>query len=479
MKKTLIVILFTALISISIVFMTPKKAEAETTQDITPFYGGDLLDSAELYLFQDYTQTPNFENGYLSKKTISSQDVYYSNSVATHFNGWYKDLGMSLIDDYTTEETAYFWFYIPFNDLLARYFQLAIVVSTPFEGDYVLKYKDENPQTILTSGDYSRFLLMSDQGDKYIEWFAYQVYYPDYLTSFRPLTAQLSYEFGYDSGESAGFDSGYNSGYNYGYSIGYDDGVTDATTTGYYDTLNFNQIVQDGNFTSASNWTMAGATITTTGGEATITSTQTSGGNVYASKPHRTAGHIYYLNIYAYTDSGYIGFRGANNMAYLNIPVSKTEYTHIQELLTATGNYDLFFPFGAREIQVDYISHIKNFYMIDLTNMFGYGNEPTLEECLDLFPSSYYDYTLGTPTSINYLDGYNVGMHEGYTRGSNAESTKQLTATGWIQNIFTGMGSLLGLQIFPGVTIGLIVGIPFVISLAYFVIRAFRGGGGA
>jgi hypothetical protein len=124
------------------------------------------------------------------------------------------------------------------------------------------------------------------------------------------------------------------------------------------------------------------------------------------------------------------------------------------------------------------------FQLFDLTEIYGSGHEPTNYETFkNDFPSSYYPYTQESLINIDYENGYikgqKLGYNLGYDDGVSTQATKQLTSTGWIQNIFGGISSLLNIQIFPGVTIGIIVGIPFVISLAYFVIRAFRGGGGA
>ena len=93
--KKLIIFVLTILFLLTSILLT-ESVKAELTP-ITPVYRGDILNGKELYLFQDYTSTPNFENGYISKKTITSQDVYYLEN--SNYNGWYKDLGKNLIDD--------------------------------------------------------------------------------------------------------------------------------------------------------------------------------------------------------------------------------------------------------------------------------------------------------------------------------------------------------------------------------------------
>lgn len=49
------------------------------------------------------------------------------------------------------------------------------------------------------------------------------------------------------------------------------------------------------------------------------------------------------------------------------------------------------------------------FNLIDLTQMFGSGNEPNINQCKDLFKCDYYNYTTGTAISINGFDQYNNG----------------------------------------------------------------------
>lgn len=118
--------------------------------------------------------------------------------------------------------------------------------------------------------------------------------------------------------------------------------------------------------------------------------------------------------------------------------------------------------------------------IIDLTEMYGVGNEPLLSDCRNIFGVDYLPYAplsdkvliLSTYTTA-YQTGYLTGFNEGYDQGVQ----EGLTSTGWIENIFTGIGAFLNIEILPNITIGLCIGIPFIISLAWFVIKSFRGGG--
>ena len=55
-----------------------------------------------------------------------------------------------------------------------------------------------------------------------------------------------------------------------------------------------------------------------------------------------------------------------------------------------------------------------SFSYIDLTQMFGAGNEPNLEQAKEYFTSDYYNYTTGTtiPYGLDYLEGYQKGIQD-------------------------------------------------------------------
>lgn len=85
-------------------------------------------------------------------------------------------------------------------------------------------------------------------------------------------------------------------------------------------------------------------------------------------------------------------------------------------------------------IQFDNEITYTNFNMINLTQMFGENNIPSLEQCQDYFTAQYYSYNTGTeiPFSKSYLQGYQEGaqsVYENltitlntYTIGSNSQT---------------------------------------------------------
>lgn len=486
--KKLIIFVLTLFLTFTI-FLSSKSVNAELVP-ITPIYEGDILNGKELYLFQDYTSTPNFENGYISKKTISFQDVYYSEN--NNFNGWYKNLGQTLIDDYTEPEhepeVPYFTFYIVFNDMLGQYLQLGLISQEPYVSTYHIKYKNENATVLMETNQYNEYLIFPPTGTqtKEIEWLSYDVYYPDYLASFKPLTADITYNFGFASGEREGYNNGYNTGYTNGYNTGYNNGYSEGsidTQYGVNTVVAFNQLVKNGNFEDGSYWNLQN--ITTFYNNTAIITTNSTELLTFQQETSTTLGHKYLITFEIKTNTI------PSNIRELRVRYPfvsdyyeiNTEYRKISIIATSTSSSYIGIQFRLSSATQTSI-YIKNFMLFDLTQIYGQGNEPTeTTQFFNDFPSEYYNTITNLLVNIDYQNGYikgqKLGYNLGYDDGKDEQATKQLTASGWISSIFGGISSLLNIQIFPGVTIGIIVGIPFVISLAYFVIRAFRGGGGA
>lgn len=82
--------------------------------------------------------------------------------------------------------------------------------------------------------------------------------------------------------------------------------------------------------------------------------------------------------------------------------------------------------------------------------------------------SARADYVEGKP---GYDAIYQAGFSDGF---ANAE----LGTANWFITSFKAVDAFLSIHIFPNITFGVLLGIPFVISLAWFIIRMFRGGGG-
>lgn len=72
--------------------------------------------------------------------------------------------------------------------------------------------------------------------------------------------------------------------------------------------------------------------------------------------------------------------------------------------------------------------------LIDLTQMYGAGNEPTLDKCKEIFITTY-NYTENLIVDSGYMD-YNSGYNNGYTAGQ----SDMLTSQQFFQNNLTNIG---------------------------------------
>lgn len=112
------------------------------------------------------------------------------------------------------------------------------------------------------------------------------------------------------------------------------------------------------------------------------------------------SGHKYYYSFYAKSDIDiqltFYGYLSGVNTQITNIFNVGEHYTKCSAISTASNTNDFSIritepiAYGATTISV------KNVFLIDLTLMFGAGNEPaTVEEFEKLFPAEYYEYNAG------------------------------------------------------------------------------------
>ena len=89
-----------------------------------------------------------------------------------------------------------------------------------------------------------------------------------------------------------------------------------------------------------------------------------------------------------------------------------------------------------------------------------------------------------------YTDGYNDGVSEGelvnaqyyadgYNDGYNdGSATTQINWFGWVQSGFSVLTTIFALTIFPGITLGYVIGIPLVLGLFIWLFSMLTNGGG-
>lgn len=86
-------------------------------------------------------------------------------------------------------------------------------------------------------------------------------------------------------------------------------------------------------------------------------------------------------------------------------------------------------------------------------------------------------YTSGEQAGAAPYQPGGAGYQEIYEAGRQAGIAENIGTVNWFVSAFQAVDAMLNIRIFPNITIGYLVGIPFVISVVWFIIRMFRGGG--
>jgi len=159
-------------------------------------------------------------------------------------------------------------------------------------------------------------------------------------------------------------------------------------------TLVFNQLLQNGNFASTNKWfTQEGATQSVSNNVMTVTSSADRGFtvNVFNSIP---TGHKCLVSGECKTASPnarailvYCGSYSVSS-AQISLRTSSTNWERLTGIVTSAGNEVFQFRLYADSAT----NQFRNVMLIDLTQMFGAGKEPTVEQFKALFPLPYYSY---------------------------------------------------------------------------------------
>ena len=162
----------------------------------------------------------------------------------------------------------------------------------------------------------------------------------------------------------------------------------------------FNQQIENGNFTSTTGWSGTTCAFSVNSNNLGIATVNGAGnGKRIAHSVSVNSGHKYYYSIQVYPPAQ-ISFSVAFGTTRLTaVDVSSGAWTKIENIWTAGSNYsDIRYYFDRGDVlpktQKVYFSWAQ---LIDLTQMFGAGNEPTtVADFKVMFPNSYYDYSTGS-----------------------------------------------------------------------------------
>lgn len=168
----------------------------------------------------------------------------------------------------------------------------------------------------------------------------------------------------------------------------------------------FNQLINNGNFETTSGWAQSGSTFTVSDNVCHIKSNS----NLDTSRiqkqttPRFRAGHKYYYTLYivppknnqllintARLTSGTITLRARTLVAETPLLIE-----YIYSATDDSQGFRIYYNRNANLTAND-VTDISNVMVIDLTEIFGAGNEPeTVEEFKAIYPNDYYDYNTGT-----------------------------------------------------------------------------------
>lgn len=171
-----------------------------------------------------------------------------------------------------------------------------------------------------------------------------------------------------------------------------------------------NQLIQDVKFEQGVDngiWQTWNTNVLTEGGVASFKAVKSWGGLM--QNIQFTANHKYYSSVDVKSDI-------ANNSVlapyieniYNPVKLTTTQWTQCDILVPITKDGRLRTGVRASSMDAGAISgatiSFKNMQCIDLTQMFGAGNEPTLEQCREIFANDYYPYNAGTLVSADVTD---------------------------------------------------------------------------
>lgn len=196
-----------------------------------------------------------------------------------------------------------------------------------------------------------------------------------------------------------------------------------------------------------------------------------------------TTANIYAIYIYLQEDAIYWG--------YLNFDVPQTPAVpSAQSMQYITGSEQVYaFNYPNTTNMACRLSVSSNVNYITILNQstfnLGYIN-PILRQG-GFFPAwSLYNWSRGA--RLGYQAGYdageapfregNVGYQAIFDAGYRAGQEDSIDTT-FLVSLFDSVDAFFSIHLFPLITIGEIIGIPFIISVVWFIIRQLRGGGGS
>lgn len=183
----------------------------------------------------------------------------------------------------------------------------------------------------------------------------------------------------------------------------------------------FNQLVQNGNFESDTQWYIEAVYASRNFQNNKITVTdydaQYSNNGIRQSNTNLILGHKYFISVYvdllSFDNVGFI--LGQSYGSYIYKVISGNSSANISGIIVPNsqliGGYHVI-NVGTLNTHTICSFSVSNFILIDLTQMFGAGNEPsTVAEFKALFPLDYYTYNAGEIINFNGTGIKTVGFN--------------------------------------------------------------------
>ena len=168
--------------------------------------------------------------------------------------------------------------------------------------------------------------------------------------------------------------------------------------------VKFNQLVQNGNFADSSLWGGQFADVSISNGVADVT--LSAKGDYVAlrrSSLESVTGHKYFVTAtIKCTKKTAVGFYLNGQYAYTNgYDIRANTLTKVSTLINGgeSGGFNIYVS-RKNELEIGDVVQVSNVMLVDLTEMFGTGNEPSAEGFKELFPNDYYEYTTGKYMNI-------------------------------------------------------------------------------
>lgn len=180
-------------------------------------------------------------------------------------------------------------------------------------------------------------------------------------------------------------------------------------------------------------------------------------------------------NYFVYDDNQFLYFLTytleLSELSYISFDI----YLDTETIYSGEKSNQIIFNYGVNEVADLIIEEASN-------NLLNNG------EIIRTYDLPFTQEQLTEYGQIKYNEGYNQGIQDGlqtedldqaYNNGYNEGYNTAKTLFGnvdFFTSIFNGLGAFFSIELLPNITFGMIIGIPFLISFVWFVIKNMRGG---